>query len=74
MSAASLPGRHRLDETRDQLRVPVLIRRINRQHPDRLSLRALLHAQAAPAPAAAAPATSWMPLAAAFVDVPAVAR
>ena len=69
------PGRHRLDDTRDQLRVPVVVRRWNRQHPDKLSLGALLFAQAAPGPASPptpVPATSWMPLPAAFVAVPAV--
>lgn len=68
-------GCHRLDETRDQLRVPVVIRRWNRQHPDKLSRDALLFAQAAPGPASPpAPvlATSWMLLPAAFVAVPAV--
>lgn len=41
-------SRHLLDPTRDQLHVPVLARRYNRQHPNSLTAQTLLIAQQAP--------------------------
>lgn len=40
--------RHLLDEKRDQLHVPVLVRDYNLKHPDRLTASTLLIAQQAP--------------------------